>query len=162
MITYDTKKFNSWNKSNIKPKDIPKEKFIEVCKQNSTMTQACAELGLHFTTFKKYAQIYGCYETNQPGKGISKKITPRVWNLEKWNADENIVAMRSVIKYWILRLNLIPYKCNECGLSEWNNKKIVLELNHINGDSWDHRKSNLEFLCPNCHSQTHTFRGKKK
>jgi len=31
---------------------------------------------------------------------------------------------------------------------------------HINGNLDDHRKGNLRFLCPNCHSQTNTYRGK--
>lgn len=44
--------------------------------------------------------------------------------------------------------------CNQCGLGTiWNGKPIVLEINHINGNYWDNRRDNLEFLCPNCHSQ---------
>ena len=145
-----------------KVKDIPKEKFVEVCKRNPTMAKACAELGLHFTTFKKYAQAYECYDTNQAGKGINKNIQARAWNKERWDADEVIDATRIVVRRWIKRLDLIPYKCNTCGISEWNGKPMALELNHINGNSWEHRKSNLEWLCPNCHNQTHTFRGRKK
>lgn len=52
------------------------------------------------------------------------------------------------------------YECNICGISEWNNSPIVLELNHINGDNRDNRWENLRLLCPNCHSQTGTFRGR--
>jgi hypothetical protein len=36
----------------------------------------------------------------------------------------------------------------------------VLELEHCNGVRNDHRIGNLKFLCPNCHSQTETFRGR--
>jgi hypothetical protein len=36
-----------------------------------------------------------------------------------------------------------------------------LELNHINGNSYDHSLDNLELLWPNCHSQTDTYRSKK-
>ena len=49
-----------------------------------------------------------------------------------------------------------------CGLSEWINGKLVLELDHINGDHTDNRIENLRYLCPNCHSQTDTFRGRNK
>jgi Zn finger protein HypA/HybF involved in hydrogenase expression len=51
-------------------------------------------------------------------------------------------------------------KCNGCGITEWRGKKITLELEHKNGINNDHRLENLEFLCPNCHSQTPTFRVK--
>jgi Zn finger protein HypA/HybF involved in hydrogenase expression len=51
-------------------------------------------------------------------------------------------------------------QCAVCGLSAWLNKPIVVQLDHINGDSFDHRKENLRLLCPNCHSQTNNFSGR--
>lgn len=42
----------------------------------------------------------------------------------------------------------------------WNNKELKLDLDHINGDPTDNRLDNLRFLCPNCHSQTNTYKGK--
>lgn len=53
------------------------------------------------------------------------------------------------------------YKCEICGISEWNNKPISLQLHHIDGNHTNHRLDNLQILCPNCHSQTDTFAGKK-
>jgi 5-methylcytosine-specific restriction endonuclease McrA len=74
----------------------------------------------------------------------------------------NSTAQRKDVKYRILKDNLIKYECNECGLiDKWNNKKLVLHLEHINGVSNDHRLENLCFLCPNCHSQTDTYAGKR-
>lgn len=68
----------------------------------------------------------------------------------------------SGIKKRILKENLLDYKCKECGLeSEWNGKLISLHLDHINGVNNDNRLENLRFLCPNCHSQTETYCGKK-
>lgn len=52
------------------------------------------------------------------------------------------------------------YKCTICKITEWNNREIVLEIDHINGDNTDNRIENLRYLCPNCHSQTDTYKGR--
>lgn len=45
-------------------------------------------------------------------------------------------------------------KCTLCPITDtWNDKPIVLEIDHINRMYWDDRRENLRFLCPNCHAQ---------
>ena len=57
----------------------------------------------------------------------------------------------------------IAYKCNQCQINSiWNNKELRLEVDHINENFLDNRIENLQFLCPNCHSQTDTWCGKNK
>lgn len=88
---------------------------------------------------------------------ISKhRIENDLMFIEKSNSS------RSNVKNRIIKEKLIEYKCKECNNSgEWNGKKLVLQLEHKNGINNDNRLSNLCFLCPNCHTQTNTYSGKK-
>ena len=52
------------------------------------------------------------------------------------------------------------YRCSCCGISDWNEKPIVLEIDHIDGNSENNRPENLRFICPNCHSQTDTYKAR--
>jgi hypothetical protein len=52
------------------------------------------------------------------------------------------------------------YECSCCKISNWNNKPIVLEIDHIDGNSENNRPENLRFICPNCHSQTDTYKAR--
>jgi hypothetical protein len=54
------------------------------------------------------------------------------------------------------------YKCATCGISEWNGQTITLEVEHRDGNSENNHHSNLELICPNCHSQTNTYKGRNK
>ena len=66
------------------------------------------------------------------------------------------------LKNRLLKEGIFKNECCECGITEWNNKPLNMQLDHINGDSSDHRKENLRMLCPNCHAQTETYCGRNK
>ena len=55
-----------------------------------------------------------------------------------------------------------PHACAECGLSKWYGQEITLEIDHVDGNFLNNIRSNLRFLCPNCHTQTDGFAGRSK
>jgi Zn finger protein HypA/HybF involved in hydrogenase expression len=67
---------------------------------------------------------------------------------------------RGTLKRALIRERLKDYRCERCGISQWQGKPLSLALHHINGDGRDNRLENLQLLCPNCHSQTENFAGR--
>lgn len=55
----------------------------------------------------------------------------------------------------------IEHVCNSCGLQPiWKGKNLVLQISHKDGNSLNNMRENLQFECPNCHSQTNDFGGR--
>ena len=79
---------------------------------------------------------------------------------ETWKAkrDFNTAHIFS-IKKWLKEER--GNKCEECGVEEWNGKRLPMEVDHIDGNTKNNDLTNLKVLCPNCHSQTPTWRKKK-
>ena len=69
---------------------------------------------------------------------------------------------RTKLKDRLVSEGLKEYKCEYCGISDWLGNPISLQLHHLNGINNDNRLSNLQLLCPNCHSQTENFGTKGK
>lgn len=117
--------------------------------------------------------------------GIKKRLleNPKsTWSQEKQTEFENIYKRISIkaiqrgeenllnedfskLKFERIRKRVILEQnksCNICGLIEWRGKCLIFELNHIDGNNQNNDRTNLEALCPNCHSQTDTWRGRNK
>ena len=78
--------------------------------------------------------------------------------LDSWLVGGNNPGIKTMRKH-LLSINDC---CWECGIKEWNGKPIVLELEHCDGNGYNNNISNLKMLCPNCHSQTPTYKNKNK
>ena len=50
--------------------------------------------------------------------------------------------------------------CEQCYCTTWNGLPIAIELEHVDGNRMNDSDDNLKLLCPNCHAQTPTYRGK--
>ena len=103
--------------------------------------------------FKGYTQ-YHKYCNNQCQNNLRAKIA---YEKHKSLFFEGKCASRPRIRQILTEVR--GYKCECCGLAEWQGKEIVLQVDHINGDPYDNTPENLRLICPNCHSQTDTFAG---
>jgi hypothetical protein len=81
------------------------------------------------------------------------------WTLEKLLREGK---RTSNIKKRLIEAGVLKDECSRCGLSEWLGRKLVIQMDHINGICTDNRLENFRMLCPNCHSQTETFGGRNK
>lgn len=68
-------------------------------------------------------------------------------NIKTANALNALIALRG-------------HRCECCGLTEWLDNPISLEVHHEDGDSLNNTLENLKLLCPNCHSLTNNYKGK--
>ncbi len=57
-------------------------------------------------------------------------------------------------------MNKVNSCCEICGIFNWLENKISLEIHHIDGNNKNNNTNNLQILCPNCHSQTDNYRTK--
>lgn len=78
-------------------------------------------------------------------------------SIENWKITGNI--SKHTLKRYLLKIN---DTCWECGIKDWNDKPIVLELEHIDGNAFNNFEGNVSLLCPNCHSQTPTYKNKNR
>jgi len=147
-----------------------KEKLEPLVKESRTVADVLRKLGLcasggshtliknrirnlgidhsHFTGQRQYGEDNPSHKGRRPTTSLlTKNSTYPTYHLKKR----------------LIKEDLIPYRCNLCNLLPiWNNRPLILQIDHINGIRTDDRLGNLRFLCPNCHSQTDTFGSKNR
>lgn len=83
--------------------------------------------------------------------------------ISQYITNKQPISNTTHLKNRLFAEGLLEKSCEWCGLQGWwGRDRLVLELDHINGNRKDNRLENLRILCPNCHSQTPTFRGRKR
>ena len=140
------------------------EQFVELVKNSTNISEVLFKLGYSikgnswgFSQVRKRMDDLNLSSANFKGKSaIVSKNKQNTLN-EKDLFRENCNHNRNCLRRFIIKNNILPYKCEICGITTWNGKTLSLEIDHINGINNDNRLENLRFLCPNCHSQTTTY-----
>lgn len=113
----------------------------------------CNVCGEHLKGKQKIFCSISCFKADQYIKFIER------WKAgnEKGYIGLNKTLSKHIRKYMLKKEN---YTCQICG---WDKKHPIdglplVEIHHIDGNCENTLESNLQVLCPNCHSMTNTFR----
>lgn len=151
-----------------------KEWLEELCKDSYSYSEVLRKAGRkpgggNNEILQRKILEYGIDVSHFTGKSWSNTpdFKSKTGSRERYTIDEvftpNSTITQKVMRGYVERHKLIPYKCIICGCDgNWQNGIITLELDHIDGDNTNHSLSNLRYLCPNCHALTATYRGKNK
>jgi hypothetical protein len=153
---------------------VPEEKFRQIVKDSTSLTDVGEKCGYTYHSLSSDALRSKFHQRIELlGIDTSHFIKCSYFKKKRLKIDE-IFVENGTTSTWYIKRRLLkdlqwPYKCRKCqnadyveceGVLLWKNEPLTLQLEHINGIHTDHRLENLEFLCPNCHSQTSTFTGK--
>ena len=147
--------------------NIPESDVRYAIANTKSNAEAARFMKISFTTWKKYAKMYidsatgkTLYDlhTNQAGVGITKdttKATASVYTIDKILQGEYPKYPVWKLRNRLLALSILPDECACCGYNEprVTDGTVPLLLDHMDGDTTNHRIENLQMLCLNCYYQ---------
>ena len=143
------------------------ERIVEAVKASRSFAQVLVRLGIRQgggaqARLKRRVQRLGLDTSHFSGqawrKGSHIPVTPAL-PLEKVLVIGRFTPTNK-LKQRLIEAGLKERRCEICRGENWNGQPIPLELDHINGRRDNNRLINLRLLCPNCHAQTSTYRGR--
>lgn len=144
------------------------EEFKNAVQGSYSIAQALTKLGVsprggNYRVFKKFEKLYEVDTSHFTGQG---HLRGKTHNFNTIPLDEILVKdyeySSNKLRKRLISEGIKEHKCECCGLNEWLDEPIPLELDHIDGDHYNNMLENLKILCPNCHAKTPTYRGKNK
>lgn len=115
---------------------------------------------------KKSTSAKNSEKVKKSNENRPKELWEKIGRIRKENHKNRILELDyDLLSFDSLRYRILyeqHEKCNRCGFNEWMGEKLILELEHKDGNHNNNIRENLEMLCPNCHSLTETWRGRNK
>lgn len=153
-----------------KPRRYTDEQLKNAVAESYSLARVLEKLGIrpaggNYDVIKKHIRRLELDTSHFTGKGWSKgqKHTfVRQRDLEDILVIDSTYMSSHHLKNRLLAEGIFQHQCVSCNLTEWLERPIPLEIDHINGDRRDNRLENLRLLCPNCHALTETYRGRNK
>ena len=149
-------------------KECPVCKVTFRCKTNTRYSRITCSRKCSNTYFiRRVATVrktFNCEVCNKPTERSytsknrfcsSKCCGENTFNITLERFKKGEVIQRGTSRKILTEIN--GYKCSECGITDWANKPITLQVHHIDGNCTNNMPDNLKLICPNCHSQTPTF-----
>ena len=119
--------------------------------ENKTKAYISKQLNCKPETLNNYLKKMNIEYAGQPGvHNLEQKNLSYIPAIE-YSKKDYVSSYK--LKEKLLKDKIKEYKCEICGLNEWNNQPIPLELHHIDGNHYNNNLANLQILCPNCHAQ---------
>ena len=141
------------------------EELQSFCKESESYRELAGKVGYSpdggsaIRSVKEMIEKYHLDVSHFKGQGHTKNIGKRRTPIEKYLTNEVKITPHK-LRIRLLEEGYFDYKCSCCGLSEWLNQPIPLELHHKDGNRDNNNLSNLELRCPNCHYFTDTYKTK--
>jgi hypothetical protein len=139
-------------------KVVTKNMILEAQKHTKSNMAAAKWMGIHYSTYKKYANMYGVFEQhlNQDGHGIKKGFAMRTVNVEDIVLGKRPPPQRwshSTVKEELIDKGYWQNECSVCGYNELNLKtnKVCLGIDFKDDNSKNWLLDNIQLLCVNCY-----------
>lgn len=140
---------------------LPKRRAInpkETFNKGTAKTYKCLYCGKEFIPNYSNRKKFCCVECSA---AYMKRQTIEDWKIGKNDGTKGYNCSSAVRNYLLKKHN---YKCEKCGWGIINpyTNRVPLQIHHIDGNSLNNLESNLQVLCPNCHSLTENFGARNK
>lgn len=136
------------------------ENILNIIKESNSIREVLIKLnfvatGSNYKNFKRFLKDNNI-DVSHFVKNKNKSNNSEKRQLEDYLNNKYPIQSHA-LKLKLIKANILKHECSVCHLTEWNDKPIPIDLDHINGNHNDNTLSNLRILCPNCHAKTDNY-----